>query len=86
MGGAYNQLEAALARMPSDLGRTPRAVIMVSAHWEESQFTVQTNAAPPMLYDYGGFPDFAYEISSAWRTRCRSADPNGARRCRHRDT
>lgn len=62
MGGTYDQLEAALARMPADLGRTPRAVLMVSAHWEEAQFTVQTNPAPPMLYDYGGFPDFTYQI------------------------
>jgi aromatic ring-opening dioxygenase catalytic subunit (LigB family) len=62
MGGAYDRLEAALARMPAELGRTPRAVLMVSAHWEEPQFTVQTSAAPPMLYDYGGFPDFAYRI------------------------
>ena len=62
LGGAYDQLEAALARMPADLGRTPRAVLMVSAHWEAPQFTVQTHPAPPMLYDYGGFPDFTYRI------------------------
>jgi len=62
LGGAYDQLEAALARMPADLGRTPRAVLMVSAHWEAPQFTVQTHPSPPMLYDYGGFPDFTYRI------------------------
>jgi aromatic ring-opening dioxygenase catalytic subunit (LigB family) len=62
LGGAYDQLEAALARMPAELGRTPRAVLMVSAHWEAPQFTVQTHPAPPMLYDYGGFPDFTYLI------------------------
>ncbi len=62
MGGAYDQLEAALARMPADVGVTPRAVLMLSAHWEAPEFTVQTSAAPPMLYDYGGFPDFTYKI------------------------
>ena len=62
MGGVYDRLEAALARMPADVGRTPRAVLMLSAHWEEPLFTVQTNAQPPMLYDYGGFPDFTYRI------------------------
>ncbi len=62
MGGVYDRLEAALARMPADIGRTPRAVLMLSAHWEEARFTVQTHPAPPMLYDYGGFPDFTYRI------------------------
>ena len=28
MGGVYDRLEAALARMPADIGRTPRAVLM----------------------------------------------------------
>ena len=62
LGGAYDRLEAALARMPADIGRTPRAVLMVSAHWEAPRFTVQTSPAPGMLYDYGGFPDFTYHI------------------------
>ena len=62
MGGVYDRLEASLARMPAELGTTPRAVLMVSAHWEEPQFTVQTHPHPPMLYDYGGFPDFTYAI------------------------
>ena len=65
MGGAYDLLEASLARMPAELGTTPRAVLMVSAHWEEPRFTVQTHPRPPMLYDYGGFPDFTYRIQYA---------------------
>jgi len=62
MGGVYDQLEASLARMPADIGTTPRAVLMLSAHWEAPEFTVQTSPAPGMLYDYGGFPDFTYRI------------------------
>ena len=62
LGGAYDRLEASLARMPADIGRTPRAVLMLSAHWEAPEFTLQTHASPPMLYDYGGFPDFTYRI------------------------
>ena len=62
MGGAYDRLEAALARMPADIGRTPRAVLMLSAHWEAPQFTVQSSPRPGMLYDYVGFPDFTYRI------------------------
>jgi aromatic ring-opening dioxygenase catalytic subunit (LigB family) len=40
----------------------PRAVLMVSAHWEEPVPTVSTSKAPPMLYDYYGFPPASYQI------------------------
>ena len=35
---------------------------MVSAHWEEDEFTLTSHPAPPMIYDYGGFPDYTYHI------------------------
>ena len=62
MAGQYDHLEAALREMPRQLGATPRAVLMVSAHWEERVFTVMTHPSPPMIYDYGGFPDYTYHI------------------------
>ena len=62
MGDTYAQLEAALADMPRQIGRTPKAILMVSAHWEASAFTVQANPKPPMIYDYGGFPAHTYSV------------------------
>jgi aromatic ring-opening dioxygenase catalytic subunit (LigB family) len=41
----------------------PRAVLCISAHWEESVPTVMTSARPPMFYDYYGFPQASYEIT-----------------------
>ncbi len=61
--GAYDQLAAALRRMPAEIGVTPQSVLMVSAHWEEPVFTVQSNPAPGMIYDYTGFPGYTYSIS-----------------------
>jgi aromatic ring-opening dioxygenase catalytic subunit (LigB family) len=58
----YAKLAATLADMPRQIGRTPKAVLMVSAHWEEPEFTLTSNPAPPMIYDYGGFPDYTYQI------------------------
>jgi aromatic ring-opening dioxygenase catalytic subunit (LigB family) len=55
-------LEASLQAIPGEIGVIPQAVLVVSAHWEAPTFTVQTNSQPPMLYDYGGFPDFTYHI------------------------
>ena len=59
---AYAKLETALAAMPRQIGATPAAVLMISAHWEESEFTLTSNPKPPMIYDYGGFPDYTYHI------------------------
>ncbi len=41
---------------------TPKAVLVISAHWEQNVPTVMTSAMPPMLYDYYGFPPESYEI------------------------
>ncbi len=60
--GDWNPLESSLQAIPRQIGVTPRAVLAISGHWEERDFTVQTNPNPPMLYDYGGFPDFTYRI------------------------
>jgi aromatic ring-opening dioxygenase catalytic subunit (LigB family) len=60
--GVWTALEASLQALPRELGVVPRAILAVSAHWEADAFTVQTHPNPPMLYDYGGYPDFTYEI------------------------
>ncbi len=58
------KLSASLADIPRQLGRRPKAILMVSAHWVTSAaFSVTSNPAPPMLYDYYGFPDHTYTIS-----------------------
>jgi aromatic ring-opening dioxygenase catalytic subunit (LigB family) len=59
---AHAALEAALRDMPRQLGRSPKAVLMVSAHWEAPAFTVMGSAQPGMLYDYAGFPAHTYHV------------------------
>lgn len=39
----------------------PKAILMVSAHWETMIPTVSISDQPEMIYDFGGFPDFMYE-------------------------
>lgn len=60
--GAYDELAAALAAMPADVGVAPRAMLIISAHWEAPAFTVMTHPSPPMLYDYYNFPDYTYRV------------------------
>lgn len=46
-----------------DLPRGPvKALLVVSAHWEERVPTLMTSARPPMLYDYYGFPAESYRV------------------------
>ena len=61
-GATYDRLEASLADIPRQLGRTPKAVLVVSSHWETADFSVSSGAAPGMLYDYGGFPPHTYQV------------------------
>ena len=42
--------------------RKPSAILVISAHWEESEPTITAGANPPLIYDYSGFPPESYEI------------------------
>ncbi len=55
-------LETALQGMPAQIGEKPKAVLMVSGHWETPDFSVMSSAKPPMVYDYHGFPRETYDI------------------------
>jgi aromatic ring-opening dioxygenase catalytic subunit (LigB family) len=41
----------------------PKALLVVSAHWEEATPTLMTAPHPPMFYDYYGFPPETYKIT-----------------------
>jgi aromatic ring-opening dioxygenase catalytic subunit (LigB family) len=62
MPGVYDKLEASLQAMPRDLAKPPAAILAISGHWEEEEFTVMASAQPPMVYDYGGFPAHTYRV------------------------
>ena len=54
-------LKGVAARLPK-----PTAILAVSAHWEAEKVMVSTCPAPPMLFDYYGFPP---EVGESFRTR-----------------
>lgn len=62
MGDTYQRLETSLADIPRQLPHPPKAIVMVSAHWEAPVFTVQAAPRPGMIYDYGGFPEHTYHV------------------------
>jgi aromatic ring-opening dioxygenase catalytic subunit (LigB family) len=58
----FSNLEASLARIPSELPAVPKAVLSISGHWEGRDFAVMSSPRPPMVYDYSGFPPETYSI------------------------
>jgi len=62
LNGAYDRLERSLQQVAQELGRKPKAVLVISGHWEQPDFTVMTTPQPPMIYDYYGFPEHTYRI------------------------
>lgn len=60
--GVYDALERSLQDVRKELGELPRAVLMISGHWEADRFLLSSAAQPPMYYDYSGFPEHTYRI------------------------
>ena len=63
MRDTWRELESHLRGFMAALDERPRAILVVSGHWEESAPTVNAGAHPPLLYDYGGFPDHTYRLT-----------------------
>ena len=53
-----------LAAWSADLPK-PKAILMVSAHWEEAPLTVSATTTVPLLYDFYGFPEHYYRVQYA---------------------
>lgn len=58
----FKQLEASLQELPRLLSEQPKAVLMISAHWQTNEFSVMSSQSPVMIYDYSGFPQHTYEV------------------------
>jgi aromatic ring-opening dioxygenase catalytic subunit (LigB family) len=61
-GSTYDKLEASLVDLKRQAGVRPKAVLVVTGHWEEPRFMLSSGSAPGMIYDYGGFPAHTYQI------------------------
>lgn len=61
-GGAFDQLEQSIVDVRHELKERPKAVLLISGHWEERGFAVSSAEHPGMVYDYYGFPDYTYRI------------------------
>ena len=51
----------ALARLAAELPK-PKAIVIVSAHWESNELLVSGHPQPDTWHDFGGFPKALFEV------------------------
>ncbi|MGH7280353.1 MAG: DODA-type extradiol aromatic ring-opening family dioxygenase [Polyangiaceae bacterium] len=59
----WDALKAWLEKFPTTIAEPPRALLVVSAHWEAKVPTVTTAPVTKLYFDYSGFPPHTYELT-----------------------
>lgn len=60
---AWDGLRVGLESIPGLLPDTPKAILCVSAHWEDAPVAVEVGETPELVYDYYGFPEHTYQLT-----------------------
>jgi aromatic ring-opening dioxygenase catalytic subunit (LigB family) len=58
----WTSLAKWLSQLPGTLPQPPRAVVVISGHWESEPVAVNVQPQPPLLFDYYGFPEHTYRL------------------------
>jgi aromatic ring-opening dioxygenase catalytic subunit (LigB family) len=58
----WDGLAAYLRGIDAGLGTRPKAVLVISGHWENPLPTLNVAAKPGLLFDYYGFPEHTYRL------------------------
>ena len=60
--GTWDRMANWLSGLSAQLPVAPKAVLVISAHWEAAEFSVNVQSAPALLFDYSGFPEHTYRM------------------------
>lgn len=63
MADAFASMGRFLGELPSLLPAKPRAIAVVTAHWETPVVTVGTRSETDLYFDYWGFPEETYRLT-----------------------
>ncbi|HEY9898668.1 MAG TPA: class III extradiol ring-cleavage dioxygenase [Pantanalinema sp.] len=58
----WESMAAYLRGIASAVGVRPKAVLVISGHWEVERPTLNVAPKPELLYDYYGFPEHTYRL------------------------
>jgi aromatic ring-opening dioxygenase catalytic subunit (LigB family) len=61
--GIWDRMADFLRGLADTLPQPPQAILLVTAHWLATDFTVSSGERPGMIFDYHGFPPHTYELS-----------------------
>lgn len=59
----WKGLEAWLRALPEAVGVRPRAILVISGHWESSPIALNVQSAPQLYFDYYNFPEHTYHLT-----------------------
>lgn len=59
----WNGLAEFLRGVAATLPARPKAIVLVSAHWQTPGFSATAAAQPGLIYDYYGFPEHTYQLT-----------------------
>lgn len=60
-GRGHEEMIRFMKSLPGELPE-PDEILVISAHWEQEVPTVISGRKPPLIYDYFGFPEAAYDL------------------------
>jgi len=60
--GAWDGMAQYLVSFADEVRDDIKAIIVISAHWEENIVTVTGNPNPDLIFDYQGFPPHTYDL------------------------
>ena len=58
----WNRTADWLRGLSGTLPMRPKAIVVISGHWEETAFTAASIESPGLIYDYTGFPPHTYKL------------------------
>ena len=62
--GTWTRMGDYLRALPATLPEPPRAILVISGHWEERAFTFTgSEPHPGLIFDYYGFPPETYQLT-----------------------
>jgi len=59
----WQRLAGFLKGVADTLPARPQAIVLVSGHWLEQDFSLTGSERPPLIYDYYGFPPHTYQLT-----------------------
>ncbi|ERL56396.1 DODA-type extradiol aromatic ring-opening family dioxygenase [Psychrobacter aquaticus] len=59
----WEKMAEFLQSISSRLPQQPKAILIISAHWQTPVFSITAAKQPELIYDYSGFPKHTYELT-----------------------